>query len=141
MSVSPSGHERKVGESNPVQPSRGNWLAPSFLSQFGYLPFISVEPPGIEPGFPPRQGGVFPLDHGPVLLSGPDGSRTHRHEALDLAALPICVPGRGSLRELHPAVQAYEARLGLRPVRELQAPASSRAHRPDQRCASVPTAS
>ena len=28
-----------------------------------------VDPPGIEPGFPPRQGGVVPLDHEPVMLS------------------------------------------------------------------------
>jgi hypothetical protein len=34
----------------------------------------SVEPPGIEPGFPVCRTGVVPLDHGPV--SGPPGSRT-----------------------------------------------------------------
>ncbi len=28
---------------------------------------MSVDPPGIEPGFPPRQGGVVPLDHDPVF--------------------------------------------------------------------------
>ena len=28
---------------------------------------ISVDRPGIEPGFPPRQGGVVPLDHQPVV--------------------------------------------------------------------------
>ena len=70
MSVSPSSHKRKVGESNPIQPRRwGDWLATRFLSQFGYLPYISVDRPGIEPGFPPRQGGVVPLDHQPVLFS------------------------------------------------------------------------
>ena len=32
----------------------------------GYLPYCSsVDRPGIEPGFPPRQGGVVPLDHQP----------------------------------------------------------------------------
>ncbi len=31
-----------MGESNPIQPSsEGDWLATSFLSQFGYLPFVS----------------------------------------------------------------------------------------------------
>ena len=30
---------------------------------------ISVDRPGIEPGFPPRQGGVFPLDHQPIRHS------------------------------------------------------------------------
>ena len=28
-------------------------------------------------GLPPRQDGVFPLDHEPVFFSGPDGNRTH----------------------------------------------------------------
>src|SRR3972149_8610933 len=36
-----------------------------------------VDPPGIEPGFPPRQGGVVPLDHRPARFSGPGGGRTH----------------------------------------------------------------
>ena len=30
---------------------------------------MSVDPPGIEPGFPPRQGGVVPLDHEPSVVS------------------------------------------------------------------------
>jgi hypothetical protein len=30
-----------------------------------------VDPPRVERGSPPRQAGVFPLDHGPVLSSGP----------------------------------------------------------------------
>ena len=34
---------------------------------------ISVEPPRIELGSPPRQGGVVPLDHEPVTFSGPAG--------------------------------------------------------------------
>ena len=59
---------------------------------------MSVDPPRVELGLPPRQGGVVPLDHEPVCLvacflsralcdvhcvdctvssSGPDGSRTH----------------------------------------------------------------
>ena len=33
----------------------------------GYLPFLLVDPPRVELGSPPRQGGVFPLDHEPVL--------------------------------------------------------------------------
>ena len=37
---------------------------------------MSVDPPGIEPGFPVCRTGVFPLDHGPVFFSGPPGSRT-----------------------------------------------------------------
>ena len=36
-----------------------------------------------------------PLDHG--IGSDRSGSRTHRHEALDLIALPICVPGHFSV--------------------------------------------
>ena len=29
---------------------------------------MSVDPPRVELGSPPRQGGVFPLDHEPVYL-------------------------------------------------------------------------
>ena len=47
---------------------RGHGLA-NRLGQPSPTTFHSVDPPGIEPGFPPRQGGVFPLDHRPVLLS------------------------------------------------------------------------
>ena len=36
-----------------------------------------MDSPGIEPGSPPRQGGVVPLDHEPETSSGLDGSRTH----------------------------------------------------------------
>ncbi len=43
------------------------------------------------------------------------GSRTHKHEALDLAALPVCVPGRWRVRGSHPAVPAYEAGLDSGP--------------------------
>jgi hypothetical protein len=35
--------------------------------------FQKVDPPGIEPGSPPRQGGVVPLDHEPISFSGPAG--------------------------------------------------------------------
>jgi hypothetical protein len=34
---------------------------------------ISVDPPRIELGSPPRQGGVVPLDHEPITFSGPAG--------------------------------------------------------------------
>lgn len=56
-------------------------------------------------------------------------SRTCKHEALDLAALPICVPGRKwRVRGLHPTVGAYEAPLSTGPpARQLQAPVSNRA--------------
>src|SRR3954453_15200209 len=33
----------------------------------------SVDPPRIELGSPPRQGGVVPLDHEPISCSGPAG--------------------------------------------------------------------
>ena len=120
MSVSPSGRERKARDSNP-QPMKGHCLARSFLTNSDTFR-MSVDRPGIEPGFPPRQGGVVPLDHESVMVSGPDGNRTHHtdlarinrppwymparfrqrsvresnpqsHEALDLVALPVCVPG------------------------------------------------
>src|SRR4051812_48996562 len=81
-------------------------------------PMFSIEVRlGIEPSLPPYHSGVqpqhlqtmsdpgwnrtitflvvaqasSPLDHG--INSDRGGSRTHRHEALDLIALPVCVPG------------------------------------------------
>ena len=73
MSVSPSGHERKVRDSNPqgmFQPSR---LATEFLSRSDTFRRAcsacrsSVDPPGLEPGSPACHAGIFPLDDGPVL--------------------------------------------------------------------------
>ena len=42
---------------------------------------FSVDRPGIEPESPVRRTGVLPLDHQPVVSSGPDESRT-RHTDL-----------------------------------------------------------
>ena len=67
MSVSPSSHKRKVRESNPQPRFQGSCSAGSVLSQFGYLPYL-VDPPRVDLGSPPRQGGVFPLDHEPDWL-------------------------------------------------------------------------
>jgi hypothetical protein len=39
MSFSPSGQSGRWGNRTLSNPVKGNWLAPSFLSQFGYLPF------------------------------------------------------------------------------------------------------
>ena len=44
-------------------------------------------------------------------FSDQGGSRTHKHEALDLAALPVCVPSRWRVRGSHPTGRAYEAPL------------------------------
>ena len=79
----------------------------------------------IEPDLPPYRGGMLPehlqtisstvipggvepplswlsprclrrwTTGSSLLSSDRGGSRTHRHEALELAAMPICVPGRG----------------------------------------------
>jgi hypothetical protein len=77
--------------------------------------------PGIEPGLRPYQGRVRPkhlqTDLQQVIADGIEpslswmstrrlsrwttrssdqgGSRTHKHEALDLAAFPVCVPSHG----------------------------------------------
>jgi hypothetical protein len=80
-----------------------------------YLPEVR---PGIEPGLRPYQGRVRPkhlqtkfhqviadgiepslswmstrrLSRWTTRSSDQGGSRTHKHEALDLVALPVCVP-------------------------------------------------
>lgn len=53
--------ERKVGESNPIQPRRrGDWLATRFLSQFGYLPYFSG-PTGNRTRIPATPGRCLPV--------------------------------------------------------------------------------
>ena len=44
MSFSPSGQSGRWGNRTLSNPVKGNWLAPSFLSQFGYLPFQWTHP-------------------------------------------------------------------------------------------------
>jgi hypothetical protein len=74
--------------------------------------------------------------------SSTGGSRTHRHQALSLTAMPVRVPcrrppsNRGPLipelraRESNHGFRAYETRLGAGPPAWSQAPVSSRAGRP-----------
>ena len=73
MSVSPSSHKRKARDLNPHHLVRWHALAVRPGKPYPATFRMSVDRPGIEPGFPPRQGGVFPLDHQPVCLSGPMG--------------------------------------------------------------------
>ena len=172
---------------HPLAPRPGQPYPATFRSP-------RMDPPGIEPGSPPRQGDVVPLDHGPVeprvdrrgveprspaceagvvpldqqpitrglpetrtrTASVPGrcaarntwrpsressrqdsnlrypackagvlaarrrdeesrrgGTRTHRHQALDLAALPFCLPGEDEESRVwvsNPAVRVYETR-------------------------------
>ena len=53
-----------------------------------------VDPPRVELGLPPRQGGVFPLDHEPLSFSGPDGNRTHHTDLARISRLPWYMPAR-----------------------------------------------
>jgi hypothetical protein len=101
---------------------------------------------GVEPRSPGCKPGIFPLDQPPIEresspresnprlpdvsrapcrwtrgrepIHGRDGSRTHRHQPLMLAALPVCLPGRqGKLRawESNHITRAYEARMSTGP--------------------------
>jgi hypothetical protein len=67
ISVSPSGQKRKVGDSNPHDPKVARFSGPARRAISDYLPLISVDPPRVELGSPPRQSGVFPLDHEPEV--------------------------------------------------------------------------
>src|SRR5687768_5069744 len=83
--------------------------------------------------FPGCHPGVFAVGPRDRSISDRGGRRTHNHEALDLAALPVCVPGpqciKWRVRGSHPAVQAYEAQMSTGPPARLQVPVSSRAGR------------
>jgi hypothetical protein len=74
----------------------------------------------------------LPLDHG-IKTVAEVGVEPTKSQALDLVALPVCVLGRQQSRvwESHTVCQEYEPRPDLvHPQKELQAPVSSRAHRP-----------
>ena len=68
------GVKRKARESNPHLRWENRLSRAARPTVSGYLP--SVDPPGIEPGFPVCRTGVVPLDHEPIPFSGPRGSRT-----------------------------------------------------------------
>ena len=63
---------RKAWDLNPHGGEAARFSKPARRAVSGYLPY-SVDPPRIELGFPPRQGGVVPLDHEPIHRSGPAG--------------------------------------------------------------------
>ena len=120
-------------------------LQPAALasSRWTTSPIYREVRPGVEPGLPPYRGGVPPKHLQTMIPDGVEpslswlsprclrrwttgssdrsGSRTHRHEALDLVALPICVPGRGGsggrtgYRRAAGVIQAYEAWLSTGP--------------------------
>jgi hypothetical protein len=93
MSFSPSGQSGRWGNRTLSNPVKGNWLAPSFLSQFGYLPFRkwshresnpdfqsaelvssrwtmapSVDRRGVEPRLPGCKPSVLPLNEQPIYF-------------------------------------------------------------------------
>jgi hypothetical protein len=84
---------------------------------------IRVDRRGVEPRFPGCRPGVVPLDQQPIFSSSTGGSRTHRHQSLELIAMPIRVPCHRShhmtvccslhrlrARESNRGVRAYETR-------------------------------
>jgi hypothetical protein len=69
-------NKRKARDLNP-HPKSGNRVSSAARPTIsGYLPFFtSVDSPRIELGFSDCQPDVFPLDHEPVLFSGPAGDQ------------------------------------------------------------------
>ena len=60
--------KRKAWDLNPHDSCGvARFSKPARRAVSGYLPFVLVDPPGIEPGFPVCRTGVFPLDHEPVV--------------------------------------------------------------------------
>ncbi len=67
--------KRKAWDLNPHDPSGvARFSKPARRAVSGYLPYVSVDPLGIEPRFPACRAGVVPFDHEP--LSGASGNRT-----------------------------------------------------------------
>ena len=59
--------QRKARDSNPHLLVEALISSEARQTVSGCLPY-QVDSPGIEPGSPPRQGSVFPLDHEPVFI-------------------------------------------------------------------------
>ena len=119
--MSPLRSVDRPGSRTPI-----SWLQARRLPVGRAAHVLSEVRPGIEPGLPPYQGGVrpkhlqtkfrcsdpgwsrtiafldvaqasSPLDHGIKLSVTEVGVEPTNHEALDLAALPVCVPGHVSV--------------------------------------------
>ena len=124
ISNSPSSRERKVGESNPLQPRcRGDWLAPSFLSQFGYLPYQWTHRES-NPDYQSAELVSSRWTMSPLDFSGPHGSRTH-HTDLARVSRPQrhAGPFVGEVRPgIEPGLRPYHGR--VRP-KHLQTSSSS----------------
>jgi hypothetical protein len=125
MSVSPPGHPAEGEGVEPAFPARGNRVSTAARPPVsGYLPFPAVETVGIEPTpvclqdrlatlgtcAPDRSscgGGI--RTHvvrlmrpswnrfSSPLRSDQGGSRTHKHQALDLTAMPVRAPGQSTI--------------------------------------------
>jgi hypothetical protein len=73
MSVSPSGrtvrHTRsgRQGSRTHISTRENRVSTAARPTVSGYLPFTSVDPPGIEPGSPACRAGVVPLEHEPSV--------------------------------------------------------------------------
>src|ERR1051325_3402255 len=72
-------------------------------------------PDGVEPSSPACRAGVVPFDHGTVEWPKSESNRQN-HQALDLAAFPVCVLGRKwQVQESHLTGEGYEPSLGTGP--------------------------
>ena len=114
-----SHHDQIRAEGEGVEPSRliARPISNRVPSPFG-LPFrIShrVDRRGVEPRFPGCRPGVVPLDQQPIFIST-GGSRTHRHQPLELIAMPVRVPCHQSHRldSLSCSLRARDSNRGIR---------------------------
>ena len=126
MSVSPSSHKRKAWDLNPHLREVARISSAARQTVSGYLPKLPlVDRPGIEPGFPPRQGGVFPLDDQPDLsaqwtagsrthLGAPTRARVSRPHGHGMPARAVCREVRPGIEPGHVLRPPYHS--GVRPT-------------------------
>ena len=80
---------------------------------------MPVDPPGVEPGSPPRQGGVVPLDHEPSFLTVDRRGVEPRSPDCDTGVVPLDQQpaiGRVDSRGVEPRFPACKA--GVFPLDE-----------------------
>ncbi len=70
---------------------------------------LLVDSPGIEPGLPPRQGGVFPLDHEPEKWSAGESNPDYLGASQASSRWTSVPKSKRSVRELNPAFRLTTA--------------------------------
>ena len=98
---------------NPHGGEAARFSKPARRAVSGYLPY-SVDPPRIELGSPPRQGGVVPLDHEPISFQWTGRGIEPRSPRCKRGIFPLDEPPMSEVRlGIEPSLPPYQS--GVQP--------------------------